>query len=242
LEREASDEEIDDETDREHENAPREEAFENENEINPAITERINNLAQILGAERHEDKAEEEESQRLEQFEEQLTSFEQNEISTEECTQITLQNSLLRLLAQHRSFRICRRTIFRPEENCRSNPIKGLAALANHMQKEHGGSKEDTKDTVRYFISKMLPIKIKIEAKKEQGNTVNRHWIFGRCHHPGCNYLSVKNTATDIHIKKQHKEMYEDIKEFGWFSGTIRTMIRNKPNTTIGEVLGEGKM
>jgi hypothetical protein len=46
LQIEASDEEIDEETDTEHENAPREEAFENENkeDINPAITERMNNL------------------------------------------------------------------------------------------------------------------------------------------------------------------------------------------------------
>jgi hypothetical protein len=36
--------------------------------------------------------------------------------------------------------------------------------------------------------------------------------------------------------------MYQDIKELGWFWGTIRTIIRNKPDTTIGEALGEGKM
>jgi hypothetical protein len=76
------------------------------------------------------------------------------------------------------------------------------------MKKEHGASKEDTEDMVHYFISKMLPMKIKIEAKTEQGNTVNGHWTFGRCHHPGCNYLSIRNTTMEIHIKKQHKEMY----------------------------------
>jgi DNA-binding protein H-NS len=74
----------------------------------------MNDLTRILGAERHEDEneAEEEESQRLEQLEELLTTFEHSEISTEECTQVPLEDSLLRLLAQHRSFRICRRTIF----------------------------------------------------------------------------------------------------------------------------------
>jgi hypothetical protein len=55
LQIEASDEEIDEETDTEHENAPREEAFENKEDINPAITERMNNLTQIFGTERHED-------------------------------------------------------------------------------------------------------------------------------------------------------------------------------------------
>jgi hypothetical protein len=137
----------------------------------------MNNLRQILGAQRHEDEneEEEEESQRLEQLEELLTSFEQDEISIEECTQITLEDSLLRLLAQHRSFRICQRTIFCPEEKCRSKPMRSLAALATHMHREHGASNEDTEDMVRYFISKMLPTKIKIEAKTEQGNTVNRH-------------------------------------------------------------------
>jgi hypothetical protein len=46
------------------------------------------------GAERHEDEDEEEqeESQRLEQLEALPTSFEQNEISIEECTQITLED------------------------------------------------------------------------------------------------------------------------------------------------------
>jgi hypothetical protein len=88
LQIEASDEEIDEETDTEHENAPREEAFANKEDINPAITERMNNLTQILGAERQKDENEEEEqeSQRLEQLEELLKSFEQNEISIEECT------------------------------------------------------------------------------------------------------------------------------------------------------------
>jgi hypothetical protein len=204
LQREASDEEIDEERDKEHENAPREEAFENKKDKNPAITKRMNNLTQILGAERHEEEDEEEgheheqgqESQRLEQLEELLTNFEQNEISIEECIRITLEDSLLRLQAQHRSFMICRGTIFCPEENCRSKPIRSLAALANHMQKEHGAPKEETEDMVRYFISKMFPTKINIEAKTEQGNTVNRHRTFGKCCHPGCNYLSIRNKAT----------------------------------------------
>jgi hypothetical protein len=224
LEKEAADEEIDEETDVEHENTPREEPFENEEDINPAIRERINNLTQILGADRHEDE-DEEESQRSEQLEELLGSFEQNEISIEEWTEVTLEDSLSRLLGQHRSFKICRRPVFCPEENRTSKPIRNLAGLANHMQRGHGASKEDTEDMVRYFISKMLPTKIKIEAKTEQAKTVNRHWIFGRCHHPGCNYLSIRNTATEIHIKNRHTEVYQDIKELGWFWGTIRTII-----------------
>ena len=62
LEREASDEEIDDETDTEHEIIPREDPFESREGIHPTITERMNNLTQILGAERQQH---EEEGQRL---------------------------------------------------------------------------------------------------------------------------------------------------------------------------------
>jgi hypothetical protein len=40
------------------------------------------------------------------------------------------------------------------------------------------------------------------------------------------------------HIRKKHNEMVKDIKALGWFWGTIHTMIKANPWTTIVEVLG----
>jgi hypothetical protein len=59
--------------------------------------------------------------QKLERLENILERFKENEIPIEQCAEVTLQGPLLLLLAQHRSFRICRRKTFCPEENCGRN-------------------------------------------------------------------------------------------------------------------------
>jgi hypothetical protein len=239
LQREEMDEEIDQETDTEHEAIAEEKHFEEREGIHAAVIERMNRLAKLLRSEGDE---EEEDTHISQQLEDLLGTFEENEIPIEQCSQVTLESPILLLLAQHRSFRICRRRIFCPEENCRSKVMRNFAGLANHMQREHGATREETEDMVRYLISRMLPKDIEIAATTEQGDPVTGDWNFGRYHHPGCNYLSVRNGATEAHIKNQHKEMHREIQELGSFWGTIRTIIRSNRDTTIGEALGQGKM
>jgi hypothetical protein len=78
---------------------------------------------------------EQEEADRfMEELETLLRSFEENEIQPEQFAQVSLQDPVLLLLAQHRSFRICRREIFCPIENCHPRkPLKTLGQLTNHM-------------------------------------------------------------------------------------------------------------
>jgi (p)ppGpp synthase/HD superfamily hydrolase len=72
----------------------------------------MKSLAGVLSAETH---SPEDGRQILERLEDLLGSFEQNEIPIEQCAQATLEDPILLLLAQQRSFRIHRQTIFCPE-------------------------------------------------------------------------------------------------------------------------------
>jgi hypothetical protein len=40
---------------------------------------------------------------------------------------------------------------------------------------------------------------------------------------------------------QQHPDMRANIEALGWFRGTIRTIIREKPRATMAEVPGEGE-
>jgi hypothetical protein len=66
-----------------------------------------------------------------------LERFKDNKIPIEQRAEVTLQDPLLLLLAQHRSFRICRRTLFCLEENCRSRSMRTVGEMALHTQREH---------------------------------------------------------------------------------------------------------
>jgi hypothetical protein len=155
---------------------------------------------------------------------------------------VSLQDQLLFLLAQHRSFRICRNTFFCPEENTGPRTIRSLGEMALHMQREHGPSKQETEDMVRYMIARFLPSPIKVEVKTTQGTSAKGQWTFRRCDHPGCNYLSTNINSVENHIRKKHNKMHQDLQKLGWFWGTLQTMIRNNARITIAEVLGQGEI
>jgi uncharacterized protein YaaR (DUF327 family) len=137
--------EMDNEIDTEHERMQEREVvgqIAQYKKMNPLIRHRMINRAQLLATKEAE---QEERTKKLERLEELRLNFQEAGISIEQCVPETLQDSVLLLLALPRSFRICRQSIFCPEEDCPSKkPIKTLEVLAIHLQRDHGVSKQET--------------------------------------------------------------------------------------------------
>jgi hypothetical protein len=93
-----------------------------------------------------------------------------------------------------------------------------------------------------YFIRHMLPHKIHPPVTGDRGERAHRSWACVRCHHPGCSYFHPSPFAVQHHIEHVHGKMAADIQELGWFWGTIRTIVRINPETTIAAALGEGEL
>jgi hypothetical protein len=111
----------------------------------------------------------------MEKLEILLRSFEEDEAQPEQFTQVSFQDPIFLLLAQHRSFRICRREIFCPIENCHPRkPFVTFGKLTNHMQTAHGASKEETVDMVRYFISRLMLGEFETRVAARDGYPVMR--------------------------------------------------------------------
>jgi hypothetical protein len=189
------------------------------------------------------EEGEEEAHKFQEELETLLKNFEEDEIGMEEKSEyLSLEKPILQLLAQSRSFRICRRELFCPDENCiQTKKLKTLGQLMNHTQTKHGASKEETSDMFRYFISRMLPMEIEMKVTTNDEHEVKREWNFCRCHYPGCIYINTKVYMVDSHVKATHKEMKKDMKTLEWFWGTLHTIIKAKPKMTIAEALGQGQ-
>jgi hypothetical protein len=76
--------------------------------------------------------------------------FREEEVPDERMTKVKLEDQLLLLLAQHRSFQICRRAPFCPNKHCRSKKkILTFGRLVTHLQLEYGAPKDDPVDMVR---------------------------------------------------------------------------------------------
>jgi hypothetical protein len=193
---------------------------------------RMNVLATVLRSE----------GRRLEKrLEGLLRSFEENEIPTGQFGEVTLQDPVLLVLAQHRSFRLCRKNIFCPIEGCPSTrKIGTVQKLMAHLQIEHGVAKEETIDIVQYLISQMLP-GLAVPVLRKRGDHVTRQkWDGIRCHYPGCTYVHWKHEQIREHVNRQHRDLALDMKRLGWFWGTIRTVLKQRPLMSIAEALGEG--
>jgi hypothetical protein len=196
--------EQEDEPDTEYEEVHHvEESMNLHHDVDPIILIRMQRLKEILrrGSEATEDSrgrelkfqrgmTEEEERQALaNDLEALLEEFQREEISPERFAEVTLEDPILLLLAQHRSFRICRSEFFCPEEGCRPHkPITSLGRLATHLQTFHGVTKEETSDMVRYFITKLLPGPVQAIITTSKGNKVKGERCLCRCHSPGCSY------------------------------------------------------
>jgi hypothetical protein len=105
------------------------------------------------------------------------------------------------------------------------------------MQKCHGTSQKETMDMVSYVIRKFLPGPVETVMRTDRGAKVREDWQLHRCHYPWCSYVNGRRVRVEEHIRRKHNEMAKDIKALGWFWGTIHTMIKENPGTTIAEAL-----
>jgi hypothetical protein len=240
-ERHAEDRDIETETDIERRMEEEANEFEPRPGVHEKVLRRMNQLATLLKKEEFQVEDTETGTARLEKLESLLHEFAADEISPDQFAEVSLASPVLLLLAQHRSFKICRKELFCPEENFRlRKKIKTIGKLATHLVLEHGVAQEETIDMVRYFISKMLPGPIKALITTRTGHIVNHRFNFGRCHYPGCSYVNAESGRIDAHVRKAHKSMGIDVKSLGWFWGIIHAMVRTDPRITIAEALGEG--
>jgi hypothetical protein len=83
------------------------------------------------------------------------------------------------------------------------------------MQLEHGISQEDTADMVKSFISRLLPDPLRAILTTLDGHLIDTQPSFGRCHYPGCSYVSGIGARIDVHIGRKHREMQTDIRTLG---------------------------
>jgi hypothetical protein len=108
-----------------------ERVFDWRDDVNTRITMRMNQFTNLLKTKRigrptiegpdiESDIEEGEEDHKFqEELETPLKNFEEHKIGMEEQSEyLSLERPILQLLAQSRSFRICRRELFCPEENC----------------------------------------------------------------------------------------------------------------------------
>jgi hypothetical protein len=226
--------------------------FGMERPVNEEILERMNSLAQVLTRGSRESETthgrryeismtEEDGAAMVEDLERLLERFERSEIPLENQVEAKLEDPILLLLAQHRSFRICRREFFCPIQECRPHkPITSLGRLAIHIQTFHGAAKEETADMIRYFITKLLPNPIQDIFTTRLGHRVRGRRCLCRCHNPGCTYVSGRDYQVNGHVHNSHKQMSRDIQRLGWFWGTMHTMLKANPKMTIAEAIGEG--
>jgi hypothetical protein len=176
---------------------------------------------------------------KLEELEALLKTFEDDEVLPCDFAEVSLESPVLLILAQHRSFRICRTKFFCLEENCREREkIKTLNKYVMHMQKCHGASLKETMDMVSYVIRQFLMGSVEAVLRTDGGARVKGDWRLHRCHYRGYSYVNGRRVRVEKHIRKKHSEMAKDVKVLGWFWGTIHAMIKVNPWTTIAEALG----
>jgi hypothetical protein len=170
-----------------------------------------------------------------------LGRFEEDEMDPDIMTQVTLEDPIVLLLAQHRSFRVCRSRIFCPDQHCKcTKKFATVGKLATHLVRDHQAQSEAVADIIGYFIGEMLPEPIRPILTDETGGEVRKTWGHVRCHHPGCTYFSANFNGMLHHVSNVHRAAETDIDTLGWFWGTIRRIIIDDPRATIAAVLGEG--
>jgi hypothetical protein len=172
--------------------------------------------------------------ERLKRF---LGTMEGHELWLEEVRSTTIGDPVLSILAQHKAYRICRTKMFCPVDGC-TKRIANVSRLMGHLHRDHGVRDEDTQDLVRFFIGTMLPGRLKVNLQRTNGTQVRGKWNVERFNCPGCRHLHAVHNRIQRYLQ-QHQDMGENIEALGWFWGTIRTIIREKPRATIAEVLGE---
>jgi hypothetical protein len=103
--------------------------------------------------------------ERLERF---LGTIECNELRPEEVRPARLGVPELSILAQPKTYRICRTKMFDPVDSC-TKRIANVSRLIRHLRRDHWVREEDTQDLVRFFIGTMLPGRLKVNLQSTNG-------------------------------------------------------------------------
>jgi hypothetical protein len=106
----------------------------------------------------------------------------------EELRPMTLEESALSILAQHKAYWICRTQMFRPVANC-TKRIAKISRLAGYLRRVHQVRDGDTQDLVRFVVGTTLPGRFKVNCQRKNGAQVRVQWNVERCHCPGCSHL-----------------------------------------------------
>jgi hypothetical protein len=155
---------------------------------------------------------------KLEELETLLNTFEDDEVRSGVFAEGSLESPVLLILAQHRSFRICRRKFSCMEENCREQEkIKTPNKYVTHMQKCHEVTQKETMDMMSYVIRKFIPGPVEAIVRTDGGARVRGDRQLHRCHSAECSYVNGRSVRAEKHVKRNHSEMTKDIKALGWF-------------------------
>jgi hypothetical protein len=166
--------------------------------------------------------------QKLEELNTLLENFAREEIPPEHCADVEGDTPLLLLLVQHRSFRICRRLFFCPEEGCQAREeIRTVNKYTTHLKCHHGVTEEDAADLFGHMVRKFPPSQVETVVKTDEGEEVRGGKQIHVCRYPGCNFVSAIRSRLEAHIKQVHQDMVRDVEALGWFWGVVHTMIRH---------------
>jgi hypothetical protein len=123
--------------------------------------------------------------ERLERF---LGTMESHESRPEDVRPTRLGDPVLSILAQPKTYRICRTKVFCPVDGC-TKRIANVSRLMGHLRRDHGVREENIQDLVRFFIGTMPRGRLKVNLQRTNGTQVDREWNVERWHCSWCRHL-----------------------------------------------------
>jgi hypothetical protein len=145
---------------------------------------------------------------------------------------------VLLLMAQAKCERICRTELFCPFPNCHK-AIRSNANLLTHLNRKHDLTNQCCKDLMHHFLFRLCPTEIYVTLRTPDGAAVDRRWDVERCPFLGCDYFQTSRSCVEKYVLT-HGDLSENMKALGWFWGSMRTILRTRPDATIADTLGEG--
>jgi hypothetical protein len=207
--------------------------------LSDALVEKSNQLLSIF----HETNPEEIET-KLEDF---LSELSANPIQEADRTPLSLDTPIIPALVQSKSYRICRKQIFCPFEDCHAE-VATIQMLSNHLHTKHDVSRRKCTDIVQFFISQMFERGLKTtlvtinEKEEEEEELVHSDEAVERCYLPQCKTMhsNHKYLSHSQHMKNpEHIRLKINTDLLGWFWGIIKLNTTDNPLITIQDLLKE---